>query len=104
MARLTLFCLIHPRQDVRRMEAIDGIVKELRWQEMQTYGIVIDCIGYDVGCEWSGEKLSPELAAAELSAHGVLPSECLVCTSQDVEDIRRKRWAEGYYDDLTCHG
>jgi hypothetical protein len=104
MARLTLFCLIHPRQDVGRMEVIDRIVKSLGWQEDQAYGIVLDHIGYTVGCEWSGEKQSPESAVAGLSARGVLPSEFLVCTSEDAEAVRIKRRAEGYYDELTCHG
>ena len=103
MVRLVLFCLIHPRQDVERMEVIDGIAKGLGWQEWQAYGIVLDHIGYTVGCEWSGEKQSPELAAAELGAHGVLPTECLICTSEEADAVRISRRAEGYYDELTCH-
>jgi hypothetical protein len=103
MARLTLFCLIHPRQDVERMEEIERIVEDLGWQEAFTYGIVIGKLGYYVGCEWTGEKQSPEAALAELAAQGVSPNECLVCTHEEAEVVRCKRRAEGYYDDMDIH-
>jgi hypothetical protein len=103
MARLNLFCLIHPKQDVRHMEEIDRIVKGLGWLEADTYAIVIDSLGYYIGCEWSGEKQSPDAAVAELTARGVLPNEYLICAREEADAVRLKRRAEGYFDDIDFH-
>lgn len=85
MARLNLFCLIHLKQTCGAWKR--SIVKSLDWQEADTYAIVIDSLG----CEWSGEKQSPDAAVAELTAHGVLPNEYLICACEEANAVRLKR-------------
>jgi hypothetical protein len=85
------------------MEEIELIVEGLGWEETYTYGIIVDHVGYYIGCEWSGVKQSAEVAMAELTAHGISPNECLVCTHEEAEVVRLKRQAEGYYDDMDIH-
>lgn len=100
---LTLVCLLHPRQHVKRMEEIDRAVQQLGWCELETYGIVVDKIGYYVGCTWVAEKVSIASAREELDRNGILPSEYEVCPTTEYPAARAKRVAEGYYDDMDCH-
>ena len=101
--KLALVCLLHPRDHIARMEEIDAIAKRLGWDEIDTYGIVVDHVGYTVGCGWFADKPSVESAREELAKHGVAATECEVIPQEEFVAARAKRQAEGYYDDMDIH-
>ncbi len=85
------------------MKEIDQVVRQLGWNKLVVYGIVVGKIGYYVGCEWSSEKPTSASAREELVRHGIAATECEVCLWEDYPAAQTKRSAAGYYDEMEIH-